>query len=425
MKKEEIHMEFDRDLLSIQEVRCLVRKAKAAQEQCAAYTQEQVDAICAAMADAGARNAQRLAQMAAEETGFGIPQDKVLKNLLGSAMTWDAVKDMKTVGVIREDAEKGILEVAVPMGVVAALIPSTNPTSTVLYKSIISVKAGNAIVISPHPGAKNCILEAWKVVSEAAKKAGAPDGLIQCVTTPSAEGTSALLKHRDVGIILATGGEAMVRAAYSSGNPALGVGPGNGPAFIEKSADIPTAVRRILESKTFDNGTICASEQSIVTERCIQDKVVEEVKRQGGYFLSPEESEKVSKFIMRANGTMNPKIVGKTAQVIASVAQPLISAASGAATVPEASGQPLSLHSMVTNCSRVMGETASSPSLMPCATAHSMAEEYQLSPSEVSAPDMRASIVQTMARVSAASGAKVPSATPSMSPAAQTYSTAS
>ena len=313
-------MEFDRDLVSIQEVRCLVKKAKEAQAQFAAYSQEQVDKICAAMAAAGAANAQRLARLAAEETGFGNPQDKVLKNLLGSAMTWDAVKDMKTVGVIREDEEKGILEVAVPVGVVAALIPSTNPTSTVLYKSIIAVKAGNAIVISPHPGAKNCILEAYKVVSEAAKKAGAPDGLIQCVTTPSAEGTSALLKHRDVGIILATGGEAMVRAAYSSGKPALGVGPGNGPAFIEKSADIPTAVRRIFDSKTFDNGTICASEQSIVTERCIQDKVVEEVKRQGGYFLSPEESEKVAKFIMRANGTMNPKIVGKTAQAIADMA---------------------------------------------------------------------------------------------------------
>ena len=313
-------MEFDRDLYSIQEVRNLIKRAKAAQEEFASFSQEQVDAVCRAVAEAGAKNAEKLAKMAAEETGFGVWQDKVLKNQLGSTMTWDAIKDMKTVGVIREDEARGITEVAVPMGVVAALIPSTNPTSTVLYKTIISLKAGNAIVISPHPGAKNCILEAWRIASEAAKRAGAPDGLVQCITTPTVDATNALLKSRDIGIILATGGEAMVRAAYSSGNPALGVGPGNGPAFIEKSADIPTAVRRILESKTFDNGTICASEQSIVTEKCIQDKVIDECKRQGYYFLSPEESEKVSRFILRANGTMNPKIVGKTAQAIADMA---------------------------------------------------------------------------------------------------------
>lgn len=313
-------MTLDRDLQSIQEVRNLVRQAKEAQQKLASYSQQQIDRLVEHIANACAAQAEPLAKMAVEETGFGVWQDKVLKNLLGSTMTWDAVKDMKTVGMIREDEAKGIMEVAVPMGVVAALIPSTNPTSTVLYKSIISVKAGNAIVISPHPGAKNCILEAWKVVSEAAKKAGAPDGLIQCVTTPSAEGTNALLKHRDVGIILATGGEAMVRAAYSSGNPAIGVGPGNGPAYIERSADIPTAVRQIFDSKTFDNGTICASEQSIVTERCIEEQVVAEVKRQGGYFLTPQQSEKLSGFILRANGTMNPKIVGKSAKVIADMA---------------------------------------------------------------------------------------------------------
>ena len=313
-------MEFDKDLYSIQEVRNLVARAKQAQAEYASYSQEQVDQIVKAIAQACAAQAERLAKMAVEETGFGVWQDKVLKNQLGSSITYESIKDLKTIGVLREDKETGVTEIGVPMGVVAALIPSTNPTSTVMYKCQIALKAGNAIVISPHPGAKNCILETFKIIQQAAKAAGAPDGIVQCVTVPSAEGTSALLKHPDIGIILATGGEAMVRAAYSSGNPALGVGPGNGPAYIEKSADIPLAVSRIFDSKTFDNGTICASEQSIVTEQCIAAQVETEVKKQGGYFLSEEESEKVGRFIMRANGTMNPKIVGRNAQTIADMA---------------------------------------------------------------------------------------------------------
>lgn len=313
-------MEFDKDLQSIQEARTLVSRAKAAQEEFAAFSQEQVDQVVKAVAQACAAAAEPLAKMAVEETGFGVWQDKVLKNLLGSTMTYESIKDMKTVGILREDKERKLWEIGVPMGVVAALIPSTNPTSTAMYKTLISLKAGNAIIISPHPNAKNCILETFKIMNQAAMKAGAPAGLVQCVTVPSAEGTSALLKNRGIGIILATGGEPMVRAAYSSGNPALGVGPGNGPSYIEKSADIPRAVKHIFDSKTFDNGTICASEQSIITEACIEDKVVAEVKKQGGYFLSPEESEKVGRFIMRANGSMNPKIVGRSAQTIAGMA---------------------------------------------------------------------------------------------------------
>jgi len=313
-------LEFDRDLYSIQEVRNAVAAAKAAQEIYRTFDQQKVDGIVAKIAEACAAQAERLAKMAVEETGFGVWQDKVLKNLLGSTITYDYIKDMKTVGVLCEDQANGLMEVGVPMGVVAALIPSTNPTSTVMYKVLISLKSGNGIVISPHPSAKNCIVETYKIILQAARSCGVPEGLIQCIMTPSKEGTDALLRHRDIGVILATGGEAMVRAAYSSGNPALGVGPGNGPAYIEKSADIALAVKRIFDSKTFDNGTICASEQSIVTERCIEDKVKAEVKKQGGYFLSPEESAKVSKYIMRANGTMNPKIVGKSAQVIAEMA---------------------------------------------------------------------------------------------------------
>ena len=220
----------------------------------------------------------------------------------------------------RENEETKVTEIGVPMGVVAALIPSTNPTSTVMYKSIISIKAGNAIVISPHPGAKNCITATYKIVKEAAERAGAPEGTVNCVSLTTVQATDALLKHPDVSIILATGGEAMVHAAYSSGNPALGVGPGNGPSYIEKSADIPMAVKRIMDSKTFDNGMICASEQSIVTETEIAEKVKEELKKQGGYFLTKEQSDKLSGFLLRANGTMNPKIVGRTALKIAEMA---------------------------------------------------------------------------------------------------------
>ena len=313
-------MTLDRDLQSIQEVRDLVANAKKAQKELSKLSQEQIDRIICEIAKDCAANAQTLAKMAVEETGFGVWEDKVLKNLLGSTITYDYCKNMKTVGIIKEDNGDGIIEVGVPMGVVAALIPSTNPTSTTMYKSIISIKAGNAIVISPHPNAKNCILETVRIIQAAAKRAGAPDNVVQSIALTTIDATNTLLKHRDIGVILATGGEAMVRAAYSSGNPAIGVGPGNGPAYIEKTADIPMAVKRIFDSKTFDNGTICASEQSIVTEHCIKDKVVAEVKRQGGYFLNEEESLKVSRFILRANGTMNPKIVGKSAQVIAEMA---------------------------------------------------------------------------------------------------------
>lgn len=313
-------MEFDKDLRSIQEVRDLVAKAKAAQEIYASFSQAQVDSIVKAVADACVANAERLAKMAVEETGFGVWQDKILKNLLGSAITYDSIKDLKTVGILSEDNRNKVWEVAVPMGIVAALIPSTNPTSTTMYKTLISLKSGNAIILSPHPNAKNCIIETFQIINRAAVAAGAPVGLVQCITVPSQEGTSALLKHRDIGMILATGGEAMVRAAYSSGNPALGVGPGNGPAYIEKSANIPLAVKHIFDSKTFDNGTICASEQSIITERCIKDQVVAEVEKQGGYFMTAEQSEKVSRLILRANGTMNPKIVGRSAATIAEMA---------------------------------------------------------------------------------------------------------
>ena len=313
-------MTLDRDLQSIQEVRNLIANAKVAQRELATYSQDKVDKIICEIANACAKEAENLAKMAVEETGFGVWQDKVLKNLLGSTVTYDYCKNMKTVGIIKDDPENGLMEVGVPMGIVAALIPSTNPTSTTMYKAIISIKAGNAIIISPHPNAKNCILETVKIIREALAKCGAPQDIVQSINLTTIDATNTLLKSRDIGVILATGGEAMVRAAYSSGNPAIGVGPGNGPAYIERTADIPLAVKRIFDSKTFDNGTICASEQSIVTEKCIKDKVIEEVKKQGGYFLNEDETKKLSGFILRANGTMNPKIVGKSAKVIADMA---------------------------------------------------------------------------------------------------------
>ena len=313
-------MALDRDLQSIQEVRDLIANAKKAQQVLATYSQEKVNALIEAIAAACAAQAEKLAKMAVEETGFGVWQDKVLKNLLGSTITYNYCKDMKTVGIINECEDCGLMEVGVPMGIVAALIPSTNPTSTTMYKSIISIKAGNAIIISPHPNAKGCILETVKIIRDTIQKMGAPADIVQSISLTTIDATNTLLKSRDIGVILATGGEAMVRAAYSSGNPAIGVGPGNGPAYIERTADIPLAVKRIFDSKTFDNGTICASEQSIVTEKCIKDKVVEEVKKQGGYFLNAEETKKLSGFILRANGTMNPKIVGKSAKVIADMA---------------------------------------------------------------------------------------------------------
>ncbi|MCL1840515.1 MAG: acetaldehyde dehydrogenase (acetylating) [Propionibacteriaceae bacterium] len=311
---------LDKDLASIQEVRTLVRAAKAAQQRLATFSQEEVDRICAAMAKAGFEHAEQLARMAVDETTFGRVEDKTLKNQFASQAVWDAYKDVKTVGIIAERPEAGITEVGVPMGVIAGVVPSTNPTSTAIFKSIIAVKSGNAIVLSPHPGAKACTLAATRVVAEAGQAAGLPAGAIACIEHPTMEATQALMSSPDIALILATGGPGMVKAAYSSGNPAIGVGPGNGPSFIERSADIPTAVRRIIDSKTFDNGTICASEQSVVTEDIIKRDVIEQFTLQGGYFLSPQEKDAVGALLMRANGSMNPAIVGQTAVRIAEMA---------------------------------------------------------------------------------------------------------
>ena len=309
---------MDRDLMSRQEVRDLIRKSKEAQKIYATFSQEKIDSIINSMVKGIKVYNEKLAKMAVEETGFGNWQDKVLKNRFASEYLYEYIKDMKTIGELKN--ENGVLEIGVPLGVIAGLIPSTNPTSTTIYKTLISLKAGNGIVISPHPNAKNCIIETANLLKEIAEKAGVPEGLIGVVKTITMDATEELMKHEDTALILATGGEAMVKAAYSSGNPAIGVGPGNGPAFIEKSANIKLAVKRILDSKTFDNGVICASEQSIIVEKVIKEKVKEELIAQGGYFLNLEESKKLANFILRSNGTMNPQIVGKSALRLAQMA---------------------------------------------------------------------------------------------------------
>jgi len=311
---------YDKDLLSVQEVRELVEKAKAAQEELSYKSQKEIDTIVKSIAYAGVRNAGRLAKMAYEETGFGIEADKIIKNVFASNGVYEHIKDMKTIGEISSDEEKKVRKIAVPVGVIAGLIPSTNPTSTVLYKAEIAVKAGNAIVFSPHPNARNCILETVKVIRQAIAEAGGNEELVNCITIPTIQATDHLMRHPDISLILATGGSAMVRAAYSSGTPAIGVGPGNGPAYIEKTADIEQAVKRIVDSKTFDNGTICASEQSVVCDEDMADAVQKELTKQGAYFLTKEQQSKLGDFILRANGTMNPMIVGKSVQTIAKLA---------------------------------------------------------------------------------------------------------
>ena len=306
---------LDTDLLSIQEARSLVRSAKKALADFAILTQDQVNEIVEAIAVKAAGESETLARMAVEETGFGRWQDKQQKNLLASEKIWHHIKDLKTIGVINEDKKKRIVEIATPAGVIGALVPSTNPTSTTIYKAMISLKAGNAVVFSPHPSAIGCITATVELIQSVLEHFKMPRELISVMCYPSLEGTAELMKISD--LILATGGPAMVKAAYSSGTPALGVGAGNVPVFVERSAHISDAIEKIMTSKTFDNGTVCASEQAIVTEHVIADQVKSEFIRQGGYFLTGEKLDRVKAVMERSNGSMNPAIVGRSAKTIA------------------------------------------------------------------------------------------------------------
>jgi len=311
----------DRDLISIQEARYAVERAHEAQKKFAAFSQQQVDAVVEACANAATEAAESLARLAVEETGYGNVPDKITKNRLASINVPRAIRNMRTVGIIREDREKGIIEIAAPVGVVAAVIPSTNPTSTAIYKTLISLKAQNAIVLSPHPTAMRCICESAAVLRQAALKMGAPEGLITCLEHPTMQGTQELMKNRLTGVILATGGTGLVRAAYSSGRPAYGVGPGNVPALIERTANVKKAVADIFAGKTFDYGTICSSEQAIVTEEAIREQVLEECRKQDAYFLSADEIARLGALVFLGGAHVpNTQVVGRPATTIAEIA---------------------------------------------------------------------------------------------------------
>ncbi len=313
-------MLHDQDLISIQEVRTKVEKAHAAWLKYRAFTQEQVDRIVEAMGAAGRANAQPLAEMAVEETSYGNVPDKMAKNLLCSDVLVRAVRGMKTVGLLREVPDKKMIEFGVGLGVVAAIVPTTNPTSTVIYKTVISLKAGNAVVISPHPHARKCTAFTADLMLKAAVDAGAPPDIIQCLSTPSLESTNALMRHDKTAVILATGGSGMVRAAYSSGKPAFGVGPGNVPVLLEKSADVADAVRRVVFGKSFDYGTVCSSEQSLVACQDLKAQVLAELQRNKACLCDEQQRKALEKLLIKPGGGINPRCVGQSPQRIAEMA---------------------------------------------------------------------------------------------------------
>ncbi len=300
---------LDPDLRALQEVRDHVARAKLAVQAVAHYDQQQTDRLCQSMAEAGARAALDLGRLAVDETGIGRLHYKVLKNLFGSEGTWESIKDERTVGFVSRDEATGVHEVATPVGVVAGVIPTTNPTSTALFKAIISVKGRNAIVISPHPRSRRCILETVEVMRRAIERVGGPPDLVQCLTNPTIESTGALMKHRGVSVILATGGSGLVRAAYSSGKPSYGVGPGNVPAYVDRSADLRSTAEAIVRSQSFDNATLCCSEQAVVLDKPIADTLLQEMVARGAHLCSDAERSLLEVYCNRG-GHMNPDIVG-------------------------------------------------------------------------------------------------------------------
>jgi acetaldehyde dehydrogenase (acetylating) len=311
-------MSADNDLISVQQARDLVEAAYKAQAELVRFDQAKIDRICEAMSKAALREAARLGAMAVEETGYGIPDDKREKNRFAAEDVWNYFRGLRTVGIVSES--KDVVEIASPRGVVAGIIPSTNPTSTAIFKVLIAIKSRNAVVLSPHPSAARCINETVRVMRDAAIKEGLPADAIACMSTATIEGTEALMKHKQTAVILATGGIGLVRAAYSSGKPAFGVGPGNVPVFIERSADVPKAVQDILTGKCFDNGTICASEQAVVCDAPIEKAVREQFKVQGAHFLSASEADQVGKVVATPQRSLNPGIVGRSVEVIAKMA---------------------------------------------------------------------------------------------------------
>lgn len=305
----------DLDLQSIQSARDLTEAAHRAQAIVATFDQAKIDAICEAMAQAAQRESMRLAQLAHDETGYGIPADKNVKNLFAAVDIHNYFRTLKTVGVVNDNGS--VIEIAAPRGVVCAIIPSTNPTSTAIFKILISIKSRNSLVLSPHPSATKCVVETANVMRTAGVAAGLPSEAIGCLENTTLEATNELMKHKKTAVILATGGTGLVRAAYSSGKPAFGVGPGNVPAFIEKTADVPKAVADILAGTCFDYGTICASEQSVIVDAAIDKTAREQFAAQGAYFLNQAQADSLAKLVVTPEGKLNPKVVGKPATWIA------------------------------------------------------------------------------------------------------------
>ena len=310
----------DKDLRSIQEVRTKIELAHKAFLEYKNYTQEQVDAIVDHVAAVARANAEPLARLAVEETGYGNVRDKVAKNLLNSDLLHKAIRPLKTVGIILEDPEKGLIEIAEPVGIVAAILPTTNPTSTAFYKILISLKGRNGIVLSPHPRAVRCTCESASLLAQAAVEAGAPEGIVQCLSDASLPGTNELMKHKLTGVILSTGGAGIVRAAYSSGKPALGVGPGNVAVLIESSADVEKAIASVVDGKSFDYGTVCSSEQTVVAETVNRDKVLTALKANGAFLCNDEQREALRKLMIKPNFAINPDCVGQAPGKIAQMA---------------------------------------------------------------------------------------------------------
>jgi acetaldehyde dehydrogenase (acetylating) len=326
----------DRDLASMAEARNLARRAKQAQHELAELSQERIDAIVDAMAAAIAPQCEGLARLAVEETGYGVVADKVQKNLFSADRVYRFIRPMRTVGVLQRLEDRRVIEIAEPFGVVAAVVPSTNPTSTAIYKILISLKARCAIVISPHPAAVRCITRVAEIMGEAACGAGAPEGSINWMTTVTLEGTQELMKSRDVAVILATGGMGLVRAAYSSGKPAYGVGPGNAPCYVEGSADIKKAASDIIVGKTFDNGLLCSSPNSVVVDAGIAEELKRELVNQGAYFLNTTETDAVTRVLVSPQRLPNPAVVGRPATFIAEKAGITVPAATRVLIAPMA-----------------------------------------------------------------------------------------
>lgn len=307
----------DKDLASIADARALARAAREARSPLAELSQQQIDAIVTMMAEAVTPQAEALAQLAVDETGYGVVADKVQKNLFASRQVYDFIKPMRTVGVVNRIDDRKIVEIAEPFGVVAAVVPSTNPTSTAIYKVLIALKARCPIIISPHPSAARCITRAVEIMAEAAQRAGAPAGSIGWMKTVTLEGTQELMKHRDVAVILATGGMGLVRAAYSAGKPAYGVGPGNAPCYIEATADLEKAASDIVLGKTFDHGVLCSSPNSVVVDESVAEETRRLFQARGAHFLNQGEMDALAKVLVTAQRLPNPALVGKSASFIA------------------------------------------------------------------------------------------------------------